>query len=40
MQAIPSIVVVVDREGMIVDSGVDEDSRRGQRRVPEGPRLA
>ena len=24
MQAIPSIIVVVDREGMIVDSGVDE----------------
>ena len=40
MQAIPSIVVVVDREANIVDGGVDMDARRRQRRVPRGTRLA
>ena len=40
MQAIPSIVVVVDREGMIVDSGVDAATRGRERGLQGGARLA
>ena len=40
MQAIPSLVVVVDSEAIIVDSGVDETTGGRQRRVPDSPRLA
>ncbi len=39
MQAIPSIVCVVDREGMVVDSGVDVGTRGRERGLPGGARL-
>ena len=35
MQAIPSLVVVVDNEGLIVDAGLRRDAGRRQQRVPE-----
>ena len=34
MQAIPSLVVVVDNDGLIVDGGVRRDAGRRQQRVP------